>query len=107
MVYQLPLPYFDVSVCVYINHGCNCGPYLNQQKVLQLPSQYGPGVISRVMYDVLKGCVECAYTEKVVYNLVPEGNGKVIVSGESSFKHSLGPEVIKHFSCTTQLSMKF
>lgn len=74
------------AVCVYINHGCNCGPYLNQQKVLQLPSQYGPGVISRVMYDVLKGCVECAYTEKVVYNLVPEGNGKVIVSATHGSK---------------------
>ena len=73
--------HFIISACIYINHGCNCGPFLNQQKVLQLPSQYGPGVLSRVLYDVLKGCIDSAYTEKVVYNLIPEGHGKVIVSG--------------------------
>ena len=66
---------------MFINHGCNCGPYLNVQKVLQLPSQYGPGVIPRVLYDVLKGCLETAFTEKVVYNLIPEGHGRVVISG--------------------------
>ena len=50
--------------------------------MLQLPSQYGPGVITRVLYDVLKACIDSAYTEKVVYNLIPEGHGKVIVTGE-------------------------
>lgn len=74
------------AACIYINHGCNCGPFLNQQKVLQLPSQYGPGVLSRVLYDVLKGCIDSAYTEKVVYNLIPEGHGKVIVSATHGSK---------------------
>ncbi|KAH3729477.1 hypothetical protein DPMN_055449 [Dreissena polymorpha] len=74
------------TVCVFINHGCNCGPYLHQQRVLQLPSQYGPGVINRVLYDVLKGCMECAFTEKVVYNLIPEGHGRVVISASHGHK---------------------
>ena len=82
-----PVCIFFVSVCIYVNHGCNCGPYLNQQKVLQLPSQYGPGVITRVLYDVLKACIDSAFTEKVVYNLIPEGHGKVIVTGQYRLCH--------------------
>lgn len=73
-------------VCVYINHGCNCGPYLQQQKVLQLPSQYGPGLISSVLYDVLKGCMTAAFTEKVIYNFIPEGHGKVTISASHGHK---------------------
>jgi hypothetical protein len=69
------------SVCVYVNHGCYCGPYLNQQKVMRLPSQYGPAVMNRVLYDVLKGCLESAITEKDVFNLIPEGHGRVVISG--------------------------
>ncbi|WAR09360.1 SCML2-like protein [Mya arenaria] len=81
-----PSPAPTPTMCVYINHGCNCGPYLNQQRILQLPSQYGPGVINRVLYDILKGCMECAFTEKVVYNLIPEGHGRVVISASHGHK---------------------
>lgn len=73
-------------VCTYINHGCHCGPYLNQQKVLQLPSQYGPGVISRVLYDVLKGFIDSAIHTKDVFNLIPEGHGRVVISANHGNK---------------------
>ncbi|XP_053397453.1 sex comb on midleg-like protein 2 isoform X1 [Mercenaria mercenaria] len=80
-------------VCVYVNHGCYCGPYLNQQKVMRLPSQYGPAVITRVLYDILKGCLESAITEKDVFTLIPEGHGRVVISATHGHK-SLTKRVI-------------
>lgn len=49
---------------------------------MQLPSQYGPGVINRVLYDILKGCLEAAVTEKDVFSLIREGHGRVVISSK-------------------------
>ncbi|KAL4233031.1 Zinc ion binding [Mactra antiquata] len=68
-------------VCVFVKHECKCGPYLNQQKIVQLPLQYGPGVINKVLHDVLKGCLDVASNEKDVFNMIPEGRGKVVITG--------------------------
>ncbi|KAL3881659.1 hypothetical protein ACJMK2_028069 [Sinanodonta woodiana] len=75
------------TVCVYVNHGCNCGHYLNQQKISHLSSQYGPGPISQVLHGVIQGCIDCALTDKVVYNLMPEGQGSVTITANHGNKH--------------------
>jgi hypothetical protein len=72
----------SISVCVFINHNCSCGGYLHPRKVCQLPSQYGPGPIAKVMREVAQACIDCALQEKQVYNMMREGSGKVIVTGK-------------------------
>lgn len=68
------------TVCVYVNHQCSCGPYLNPQKIAQLPQQLGPGSINRVLREAVQACVDCALVEKNVYNLLRRGEGKVIIN---------------------------
>ncbi|KAL5010045.1 hypothetical protein ScPMuIL_012350 [Solemya velum] len=68
------------TVCVYINHGCYCGGYINQRKLSQLPMQYGPGSITRVLRELLQACIDSALQETVVFDQLREGHGKVIIT---------------------------
>ncbi|KAL3183369.1 hypothetical protein MRX96_000334 [Rhipicephalus microplus] len=68
------------TVCVYVNHQCSCGPYLDPAKISQLPLQLGPGSMNRVLREAVQACVDCALNEKNVYNLLRKGNGKVIIN---------------------------
>ncbi|CAC5396827.1 SCMH1 [Mytilus coruscus] len=74
------------TVCVFVNHNCSCGGYLHPRKVSQLPSQYGPGAIAKVMREVAQACIDCALQEKQVYNMMREGSGKVIVTANQGNK---------------------
>lgn len=68
------------TVCVFVNHGCTCGPYLNPRKVSQLPIQFGPGSMNRVLREAVQACIDCANSEKSVFNLLKQGDGKVIIT---------------------------
>ncbi|XP_075550841.1 polycomb protein SCMH1-like isoform X5 [Dermacentor variabilis] len=68
------------TVCVYVNHQCSCGPYLDPAKIGQLPVQLGPGSMNRVLREAVQACVDCALNEKNVYNLLRRGDGKVIIN---------------------------
>jgi SLED domain len=76
------------SVCVYINRGCRCGPVLSPKRVAQLPDQLGPGSIRRVLRGAVQACVDCSYDQSTVYNLLRDGNGRVVITGR-----------ILHFHC--------
>ncbi|KAK7483316.1 hypothetical protein BaRGS_00025483 [Batillaria attramentaria] len=66
--------------CVYVNTGCYCGGFLNPRKVAILPSQIGPAGLLRVLQEVIQSCIDCAFQERQVYNLVKEGSSKVTVT---------------------------
>lgn len=68
------------TVCVFVNHQCSCGPYLDPAKIGQLPRQLGPGSMNRVLREAVQACVDCALNEKNVYNLLRRGEGKVIIN---------------------------
>ncbi|KAK6170694.1 hypothetical protein SNE40_019021 [Patella caerulea] len=68
-----------ISVCVHVNTTCNTGTFLSHRKVSQLPAKYGPGSINQILRQVVQSCIECAVQEKVVFNMVKDGNGKVVV----------------------------
>ncbi|XP_071113486.1 polycomb protein SCMH1-like isoform X1 [Haliotis cracherodii] len=68
------------TVCVYVNPTCRLGNYLNPRKTLQLPSHYGPGSLTRILREVVQGLIDCSLQERVIYNMVKEGNGKVVVA---------------------------
>ena len=70
----------SVTVCIYVNPSCNCGSILSNWKVRSLPSQFGPGSISRVLREAVQSCVDNAHKEHAVFNMLQEGNGKVSVA---------------------------
>ena len=80
MFLTLNLHYF-ITVCIYVNPGCNCGSLLSPNKVSQLPIQFGPGSIHRVLREAIQALVDCSHNEKSVFTLLKEGNGKVIIQG--------------------------
>ena len=68
-------------MCVYVNSGCNVGPYLVAEKMAQLPLQFGPGSINRVLREAVQACIDCASKEKAVFDMIKEGQGRVICTG--------------------------
>ena len=70
------------TVCVFVNRGCDCGPILNPRLISQLPSQFGPGSIRRVLRAAVQACVDCSPDQSTIYNLLREGTGRVVITGE-------------------------
>jgi len=71
-----------VAVCVFVNRGCDCGPVLNSRRVAQLPTQFGPGSIRRVLRAAVQACVDCSPDQSTIYNLLREGTGRVVITGQ-------------------------
>ena len=71
------------SVCIYVNPTCSCGSHLDRRKITLLPPQFGPGSINRVLREAVQAGVDCARHEHTVFSLLQEGQGKVIITGES------------------------
>ncbi|XP_064613975.1 polycomb protein SCMH1-like isoform X1 [Liolophura sinensis] len=76
----------NTTVCVYVNHGCRCGRSLNPKKIAQLPSQFGPASITQVLREVVQACISSAAQEMLVFGLIKEGTGKVIVTATNKSK---------------------
>ncbi|XP_031226349.1 sex comb on midleg-like protein 2 isoform X2 [Mastomys coucha] len=55
------------TVCVYINKHGVCGPYLDPQKVQQLPDHFGPGPVNVILQRTVQACVDCAIQAKDVF----------------------------------------
>lgn len=77
-----PLEPPGFKVCIYVNHSCSCGPYLDPQKVAQLPIHFGPGSINQVLQESIQACIGCANNEKNVFNLLKPGDGRVIIRAD-------------------------
>ena len=69
-------------MCVYVNHGCTCGPYLDSGRVAQLPERFGPGNLNRVLRECVQACVDAAQRPVKVLGLLTTGDGKVHITGE-------------------------
>ena len=83
-----PLKFILSIVCVFVNPTCNCGNYLQTQKISQLPTQFGPGLIARVLKDVIQNFINCAIHEKLVFDRIEtDGRGKVVVTGLNRLKY--------------------
>ncbi|CAH6781909.1 Scml2 [Phodopus roborovskii] len=69
------------TVCVYINKHGDCGPYLDPQKVLQLPDHFGPGPVNVILQRTVQACVDCAIDTKTVFLfLKPDNRGGEIIT---------------------------
>ncbi|CAH1799310.1 unnamed protein product [Owenia fusiformis] len=69
------------TVCVYVSTSCKPGPYI-YHKVNQMPSQFGPSSLSRVLRELVQTCIDCAREQINVFELVTQGNGKTIITME-------------------------
>lgn len=72
---------FVPAVTVYVNSQCLCGPYLDPHKVSQLPLQFGPANVNRVLRDCVQNLVDSAIDQKQLYGMLRQGDGKVIITG--------------------------
>ncbi|XP_076418669.1 sex comb on midleg-like protein 2 isoform X10 [Peromyscus maniculatus bairdii] len=69
------------TVCVYINKLGDCGPYLDPQKVQQLPDHFGPGPVNVILRRTVQACVDCAIDAKAVFLfLKPDTRGGEIIT---------------------------
>ncbi|XP_052027270.1 sex comb on midleg-like protein 2 isoform X37 [Apodemus sylvaticus] len=69
------------TVCVYINKHGDCGPYLDPQKVQQLPSHFGPGPVNVILRQIVQACVDCAIVPKDVFLLLkPDNRGGEMIT---------------------------
>jgi hypothetical protein len=58
----------------------NLGPYLDQTKVLNLPDQFGPGPIHRVVRESVQKLVDASVDQKEVFGMLRQGEGRVIIT---------------------------
>lgn len=70
-----------LAASLYVNSSCWCGPYLDSRKVSELPTQFGPGTINRVMRESIQSLVDCALDQKQIFGMLRQGDGKVIITG--------------------------
>ncbi|XP_038172933.1 sex comb on midleg-like protein 2 isoform X2 [Arvicola amphibius] len=69
------------TVCVYINKRGDCGPYLNPQKVQQLPDHFGPGPVNVILRQTVQACVDCAIDSKSVFLFIkPDNRGGELIT---------------------------
>ncbi|KAM6181038.1 sex comb on midleg-like protein 4 isoform 2-T2 [Erethizon dorsatum] len=74
-----------LTVCLYINKRANAGPYLQRQKVQQLPERLGPERPAAVLQQAVQACIDCAHQQKRVFTLVKQGHSGELVSVSASF----------------------
>ena len=86
MIVPINTSLFIIHVCVtavtvFVNSQCLCGPFLDPHKVSQLPLQFGPATVNRVLRDCVQNLVDSALDQKQVCGMLRQGDGKVIITG--------------------------
>jgi hypothetical protein len=71
-----------IAVCIFVNHGCSCGPYLDPRKVANLPMVFNGKSISRVLKECVQSLVDAALDQKQIFGLLRQGEGRVVITGE-------------------------
>lgn len=68
------------TLSVFVNSTCNCGPYLDPRKVNDLPCQYGPASLNRILRLSVQSLVDAALDQKQIFGVIRQGEGKVLIS---------------------------
>ncbi|GLG97588.1 Polycomb protein SCMH1 [Gryllus bimaculatus] len=72
--------------CVFVNHGCMCGPYLDPRKVSELPMVYSAKSINRLVRECVQALVDAALDQKQIFGLLRQGEGRVIITASFDSK---------------------
>lgn len=76
----------QAAVCVFVNHGCTCGPYLDPRKVADLPVVFNGKSISRVLRECVQSLVDAALDQKQIFGLLRQGEGRVVITASFDSK---------------------
>ncbi|XP_076774696.1 LOW QUALITY PROTEIN: sex comb on midleg-like protein 2 [Arvicanthis niloticus] len=69
------------TICVYINKHGDSGPYLDPQKVQQLPDHFGPGPVNVILRQTVQACVDSAFQAKDCFLLLkPDTRGGEMIT---------------------------
>lgn len=76
LCYRLWDHYFWLFLATaHVNQTCNCGPFLNQTRIIRLPLQYGPTSVSRLLKKVIQALVDSAINQAQVFHNIVTANG--------------------------------
>lgn len=64
-----------MTVTIYINKSCYCGPYLDRNKIEKLPLVMGPDSLNKAMKDLIQSFLDSAKDLATVISAIREGNG--------------------------------
>ncbi|XP_069695083.1 polycomb protein Scm isoform X2 [Periplaneta americana] len=76
----------QAAVCVFVNHGCTCGPYLDPRKVANLPMVFNGKSINRVLRECVQSLVDAALDQKQIFGLLRQGEGRVVITASFDSK---------------------
>lgn len=74
------------AVCIFVNHGCSCGPYLDPRKVANLPVVFNGKSINRVLKECVQSLVDAALDQKQIFGLLRQGEGRVVITASFDSK---------------------
>lgn len=67
-----------ITVTIYVNHSCTCGPYFDPRKVKAMPAQFGTGPILNVTRDIFQAFLMAAMSPRQMLSLLKRGEGESI-----------------------------
>lgn len=67
-----------ITVTIYVNHNCTCGPYFDPRKVKAMPAQFGTGPILNVTRDIFQAFLMAAMSPRQMLSLLKRGEGESI-----------------------------
>ncbi|PSN34377.1 Polycomb protein SCMH1 [Blattella germanica] len=70
----------QAAECIYVNHGCSCGPYLDPRKIANFPLVFSGKSINRVLRECVQAIVDAALDQKQIIGLLRQGEGKVVIT---------------------------
>ena len=69
---------FLITVTIYVNHNCACGPYFDPRKVKAMPAQFGSGSILSIARDIFQTFLMAAMSPRQMLSLIKRGEGELI-----------------------------
>lgn len=67
-----------ITVTLYVNHKCYCGPYFDFRKVKAMPVQFGTGPMTNVARDIFQAFLMAAMNPRQMLSLLRNGEGETI-----------------------------
>ncbi|RWS04514.1 polycomb protein Scm-like isoform X1 [Dinothrombium tinctorium] len=65
-------------VSLFVNHECDCGPYLNSKMLTKFPDCFN-GSLNKTLKDLVQTILDCSNDVKTVYSKLKGGNGHMVV----------------------------
>ena len=61
---------FFTGITIFFCHTCDCGPFLDSDKIKNIAAQVGPGSVPEVLRDCLKQFILCAKNSSEILQIL-------------------------------------